>query len=257
MHLSLLTFLVPLAGFLVGLLIGLTGIGGAVLMTPFLILGLGMPPALAVGTDMAFAAVTKVAGAWQYRRQGMVNFRLVADLALGSLPGALLAIGLLAWLQNRVPYVLDGMLRHAISLILFVAAALFLMKAFGRTPTSQATGRGWNRWKVVAIGGLGGILVGLTSAGSGSVILALLTMVVPLSTPELVAADVAHAVLLLGVSALGHWGVGGVDLPTVALLLVGSIPGIVLGGRLILAIPRRWLQTGLAGVLIVAAVRIL
>jgi|Deesub1362A_J573_1020465.scaffolds.fasta_scaffold18343_1 hypothetical protein len=257
MILKNLVLILPSLGFLVGLLVGLTGVGGGVLMTPFLILGLGMPPATAVGTDMAYAAVTKVFGAWQHWRQGTVDLRLVRDLALGSVPGALAAIALLMWLGGREPALMDIALRKAIGVILAIAAGLFLAKALGKLAIpAECQNGGWDRWKVVAIGALGGLLVGLTSVGSGSVMLALLALVAPLGAEQLVGADVAHAAILLAVSALGHWGLGGVEVGTAALLLLGSIPGVILGSRLILSVPRRRLQAGLAGVLFTAAAKI-
>jgi uncharacterized membrane protein YfcA len=253
-----INWLLPLFGFLVGLLVGLTGMGGAVVMTPLLMLGLGLPPTTAVGTDLAYATLTKLAGAWQHWRQATVDFQMVRDLALGSLPASLAAIGLLTWLRQGDAGLADVWLEQAIGLALILAALLMLQRVFlGDTrvpPTERSTGR---RAVVIGIGTLGGFLVGLTSVGSGSLILALLVLVVPLSAERLVGTDIAHATLLVGTAALAHFYLGHVDLALAGQLLVGSVPGVLLGSRLMLRVPRRTLQVGLAGLLIVSAVQLL
>jgi uncharacterized membrane protein YfcA len=253
-----INWLLPLFGFVVGLLVGLTGMGGAVLMTPLLMLGLGLPPTTAVGTDLAYATLTKLAGTWQHWRQGTVDFWVVRDLALGSLPALLAAIGLLTWLRHEDAGLADIWLKRAIGLALILAALLMLHRVLWGgdhvSPTGTPTGR---REGVIAIGALGGFLVGLTSVGSGSLILALLVLVVPLSAERLVGTDVAHATLLVGTAALAHFYLGHVDLALAGQLLVGSVPGVVIGSRLMLRVPRRALQVGLVGLLITSAVQLL
>jgi uncharacterized membrane protein YfcA len=253
-----INWLLPLFGFLVGLLVGLTGMGGAVVMTPLLLLGLGLPPTMAVGTDLAYAALTKLAGAWQHWRQETVDFRVVRDLALGSLPASLAGIGLLTWLYQVGGGLADVWLERGIGLALILAALLMLQRVLRGDDrislTGTPTGR---RGIVIAIGALGGFLVGLTSVGSGSLILALLVLIVPLSAERLVGTDVAHATLLVGTAALVHFHLGHVDLALVVQLLVGSVPGVMVGSRLMLQVPRRALQVGLAGLLITSAVRLL
>lgn len=253
-----INWLLPLFGFLVGLLVGLTGMGGAVVMTPLLMLGLGLPPSTAVGTDLAYATLTKLAGAWQHWRQGTVDFRVVRDLALGSLPASLTAIGLLTWLRRRDAGLSDIWLERMIGLALILAAFLMLQQVLlGYARVSPAGTTPCPRVSVIAIGALGGFLVGLTSVGSGSLIIALLVLVAPLSTERLVGTDIAHATLLAGTAALAHFYLGHVDLALVGQLLVGSVPGVLLGSRLMLRVPRRALQVGLAGLLMTSAVRLL
>ena len=127
-----INWLLPLYGFLVGLLVGLTGMGGGVVMTPLLMLGLGLPPTTAVGTDLAYAALTKLAGAWQHWRQRTVDFQVVRDLALGSLPASLAAVGLLTWLRRGHAGLADVWLERVIGLALILAALLTLQRVFLR-----------------------------------------------------------------------------------------------------------------------------
>lgn len=251
--------LLPLFGFVVGLLVGLTGMGGAVVMTPLLMLGLGLPPTIAVGTDLVYATVTKLAGAWQHWRQGTVDFQVVRALALGSLPASLAAVGLLTWLRREEAGLADVWLGRAIGLALILAALLMLQRVFlGNARVSPVGAPTRCRAGVITlIGALGGFLVGLTSVGSGSLILALLVFVVPLSTERLVGTDVAHAALLVGTVALAHLYLGHVDLALAGQLLAGSVPGVLLGSRLTLQVPRRALQVGLAGLLVTSAVQLL
>jgi uncharacterized membrane protein YfcA len=257
-HMGYIHWLLPLFGFLVGLLIGLTGMGGGVVMTPLLMLGLGLPPTTAVGTDLFYAVLTKLAGTWQHWRKGTVDFRVVRDLALGSLPASLAAIGLLTWLRREDTRLADVWLERVIGLALILAALLMLQRVFlGDAcvpPAERSTG---HRAVVIAIGALGGFLVSLTSVGSGSLILALLVFVVPLSMERLVGTDIAHATLLVGTAAMAHFYLGHVDLALAGQLLVGSVPGVLLGSRLMLQVPRRALQVGLAGLLVTSAVRLL
>jgi uncharacterized membrane protein YfcA len=243
-------------GFVVGLLVGLTGMGGGVLMTPLLMLGLGMPATAAVGTDLAYSLVTKLAGSWQHLRQRTVNMALVRTLAIGSVPASVVAVGLLAWLEHRQTSGLEAYLARAIGGALVVAAALLVWRALsGETPPPHAEGH--RRAAVIAVGAVGGLLVGLTSVGSGSVIMALLVFFVPMDTRRLVGSDVVHAAILVGVAAAGHALLGNVDVIVAAQLLVGSVPGVILGSRLTLRAPRRFLQAALAVLLILSGLRLL
>ncbi len=246
--------LLPVFGLVVGLLVGLTGMGGGVLMTPLLMLGLGMPATAAVGTDLAYSTVTKLAGSWQHWRQGTVDARVVRALALGSVPATLTAVGTLYWLHRmgNVEQV-EGWMQRLIAVMLVVAAGLMVRRvlqgrgAEGRAVAVTAT---LPTRRLVAIGVLGGFLVGLTSIGSGSLIIALLVMVVSLEPERLVGTDVAHAFLLVGAAALAHTlFLRDVDFVLAAKLLVGSIPGVLIGSRLTLWVPRRPLQIGLATLL--------
>ena len=255
-------WLLPIYGLIVGMLVGLTGMGGGVLMTPLLVLGLGMPATAAIGTDLAYSSITKLAGTWQHWRQGTVEMRVVRALAMGSVPATLVAVATLFFLQSVDASTVDALLERFIGMMLVVAAALMLRKLWLSTRGSvealpehlviHPTG------KLVAIGALGGFLVGLTSIGSGSLIIALLVITVSLTPEKLVGTDVAHAFLLVGVAVLAHLFVlRDVDLVLAGKLLVGSIPGVLIGSRLTVWVPRRPLQAGLAVLLLTTAVSLL
>jgi len=253
-----MTFDLTLAayGFVVGLLVGLTGMGGGVLMTPLLMLGLGMPATAAVGTDLLYSLVTKLAGSWQHWRQRTVDMQLVRTLAIGSIPASVVAVGIVAWLEHASVSGFETGLARAIGGALVVAAALLGWRALaGESTHPQVAAH--RRPAIIAVGALGGLLVGLTSVGSGSVIMALLVFFVPLDTRRLVGSDVVHAALLVGVAAAGHALLGNVDVLLAAQLLVGSIPGVLIGSRLTLRAPRRILQAALAALLILSGLRLL
>jgi len=254
-------WLLPLYGLAVGLLVGLTGMGGGVLMMPLLVLGLGMPATAAVGTDLAYSSLTKLAGAWQHWRQGTVDSSVVRDLAIGSVPATLVAVALLYFLRDGSELASDRWLNSAIAVMLVVAASLMLFRVIRGHRDEVASMRATHRHqfaKIVAIGALGGFLVGLTSIGSGSVIIALLVLAVSLRPERLVGTDVAHAFLLVTAAALAHiFFLNDVDFRLASLLLIGSIPGVIIGSRLMVRVPRRPLQIGLAGLLLSTAAKML
>lgn len=251
--------LLPVAGLLVGILVGLTGIGGGVLMTPLLLM-LGLPPTAAVGTDLAYSALTKLAGTVQHGRQGTIDWRVVRTLALGSIPFTVLAVWLLSLVHGGpTALAVEDRLRQVIGVMLVVAAALLVRKVLF-PPTMPAHDGGpsslalFPTWKILAVGALGGFLVGMTSIGSGSLIIALLVMVVTLRPSVLVGTDIAHAFLLVTAGALAHQlFLQDVQMGVAGLLLIGSIPGVLIGSRMSMWVPRRPLQIGLAGLLLTSA----
>src|ERR671916_246706 len=255
-------WLLPIYGLIVGLLVGLTGMGGGVLMTPLLVLGVGMPATTAIGTDLAYSSITKLAGTWQHWRQGTVDVRVVRALAVGSIPATLVAVATLFFLHAIDATAVDAVLERFIGVMLVVAAAMMLQKLWRSTrgaavspPEHRVT---YPTGKLMAIGAFGGFLVGLTSIGSGSLIIALLVVTVSLSPEKLVGTDVAHAFLLVGVAALAHLFVlKDVDMLLAGKLLVGSIPGVLIGSRLTIWVPRRPLQAGLVVLLLTTAVTLL
>lgn len=253
-------WLLPVYGLVVGLLVGLTGMGGGVLMTPLLMLGLGMPATAAVGTDLAYSTLTKLVGSWQHLRQGTVDLRVVRGLAVGSLPATAIAVGLLSWLRGSYAAQVDDILKRGIGIMLSVAALLMLRRLLLQRGDHESTIdriASHSTAKLAAIGALGGFAVGLTSIGSGSLIIALLVMTVPLRADRLVGTDVTHAFLLVGVAAIGHLFLGDVNVGIAAKLLIGSVPGVLIGSRLTTWVPRRPLQIGLAGLLLSTAVTLL
>ncbi len=254
----------PAYGLVVGLLVGLTGMGGGVLMMPLLLLGVGMPASAAVATDLLYSAPTKIVGGWQHWRQGTVNRRVMRDLATGSLPGSLLAVAVLATLQSGGETLSDVWLERGIGVVMLVAAGLMVHRIARRlwgvehpATTSSWMDRSYRRGWIITVGAIGGFLVGLTSIGSGSLIIALLVMVVSLEPTKLVGTDIAHAALLVTTAAIAHLFLGHADVGVAAWLLTGSIPGVLIGSRLAIHAPRMMLQSILVVLLLSTSVRLL
>ena len=243
------------AGFVVGFLVGMTGMGAGVLITPLLLLGVGMPPTAAIGTDLAYSAVTKMAGTFQHWRQKTVDRSLVFWLAVGSIPASLLAVALLSMLHNIDTRGTELWLNRLVGAALLLASLLILRRAFARddrTAQQRSSGEPM-RARLVLIGCAGGFLVGLTSVGSGSILIALLAAFVPLSVEKMVGTDIAHAFVLVSAAAIAHFFAGNVDLGIAGRLLLGSVPGILIGSRMTLWLSKRVLQIGLAGLLLTSA----
>jgi uncharacterized protein len=243
-------FRVSIVGFVVGLLVGLTGMGGGALMTPALIL-LGLArPAVAVGTDLVWGTLTKAVGAFVHGRQKTVDFKIVRRLAIGSIPGALAGLALLAHLHKHSgAEAMDRVVVRMLAIALMCVALSLFIRAI-RGPRIQVEGdfnqkrRGW---LTTVVGAVVGFLVSLTSVGSGSLILACLVMLYPgTSMRRLVGSDIVHASFLVGVSALGHIGLGSVNAALLGVLLMGSIPGVWLGSKMNTVVPERILQPLLA-----------
>lgn len=255
-------WLLPLYGLVVGTLVGLTGMGGGVLMTPLLMLGLGMPATAAIGTDLAYSSLTKLAGAWQHWRQGTVDVGVVRAMATGSVPATLVAVAVVFVLHSIDSTALNAVLERFIGVMLVVAALLMLNKVWrsarGGAEPLHASIATYPIPRLIAIGALGGFLVGLTSIGSGSLIIALLVLTISLAPEKLVGTDVAHAFLLVSVAAIAHLFVlRDVDVALAGKLLLGSIPGALIGSRMATWVPRRPLQAGLAVLLLTTAVTLL
>jgi uncharacterized membrane protein YfcA len=247
-----------LIGMLVGTLVGLSGLGGAVLLLPLLIFGLGVPPIVAVGSDAAFNALTKIGAGIFHWRRGTVHWRLVAALSLGSIPGAGLGVLLLAHLRSVYGSGVNDILRTIIGVLLITVTALLffqgtLQKHFpfpSRSSHLPYVGVG-------VIGVCSGFLVGMSSVGSGSIIMVLLLAVVPVPPAVLVGTDIVHAVSLTGFVSLLHLRLGTVDPSLVFPLLAGSIPGSLLGVRLSTALPRQWLRRVLCLIIFISGARML
>ena len=245
-------FRISILGFVVGFLVGLTGMGGGALMTPALIL-LGLArPAIAVGTDLVWGALTKALGAFVHYRQKTVEFTIVKRLAIGSIPGALAGLALLAHLHKNGVEAMDRVIVRLLAIALMcVALSLFIRAMRGRSSRIEVSSESLidraPAWATSALGAVVGFLVSLTSVGSGSLIVACLVVFYPgLSMRRIVGSDILHALILVGVSALGHLGIGSVNVPLLAALLVGSIPGVWIGSKTSAMVPERILQPLLA-----------
>jgi uncharacterized protein len=248
-------FRISILGFVVGLLVGLTGMGGGALMTPALIL-LGLArPVVAVGTDLVWGTLTKAVGAFVHCRQKTVDFKIVTRLAIGSIPGALAGLALLAHLHKHGVDAMDRVVVRILAIALMcVALSLFVRAMRARGPRLEASSEALNQrapaWLTSLLGAGVGFLVSLTSVGSGSIIVACLVVLYPsLPMKRIVGSDILHALFLVGISALGHVGMGSVNLPLLAALLVGSIPGVWIGSKTSAVVPERILQPLVAATL--------
>lgn len=263
---------ISLAGLLVGFLIGLTGMGGGSLLAPILILFFRIPPVWAVATDITYSTVTKGLGSIIHIRQKHTNFRVAFWLACGSVPATLLSVLLVRYVQRYYGSTINGIIVHAVGFVLlFVAVLLFvkpyLLRALDRRNNAlikQAIERGeaeqgersqarWLKYRpalTALIGAVVGFLVGLTSVGSGTLIIVSLTFLYPrLSPKELVGTDIFQAFLLLLSGVVGYFGSNSIHWPIVGLLLLGSLPGVYLGSKLSKFIPDRYMSPVLAVVL--------
>ncbi|MGE0683656.1 MAG: sulfite exporter TauE/SafE family protein [Candidatus Binatia bacterium] len=244
-------------GLLVGTLVGLTGVGGGALLTPLLILVVGVRPVVAVGTDLAFAAITKLIGSWQHQRQGTSDRRLVCNLAVGSIPGALLGTQLVSQLAASHSAQADAFLAQGLGIMLLIAASASLLRAAGfHVRSNVKADPGYV--STALLGFIIGLLVGVTSIGAGSLLMAMLTLFYrKMPTAQAVGADVMHGAVLASVAAIAHGSAGHVELPMLMSLLTGSLPGVLLGGWLCSRLPSRPLRVGIAAMLMITGVRLL
>jgi uncharacterized membrane protein YfcA len=243
-----------LFGFGVGILVGTTGMGGGSLMTPLLILVFGIKPVVAVGTDLAYAAITKTAGGFLHFRKGTVQTSLAWWLAFGSCPGAVLGVVLLDRLG------LDDILLPLIAGALLLTGALVLFRALmsdGANERDSVVLQTRHKVAAVILGSTVGFVLGLTSAGSGTLIAIGLILGFRLAPRRVVGTDVFHAAILLWVAAIAHLFSGNVDLLLTATILIGSLPGVWLGTNLATRLPERGLRPALGVVLLSAGLALL
>jgi uncharacterized protein len=246
-----------LIGLIVGTLIGMTGLGGGVLLLPILIFGLRIPAIVAVGSDAAFNFVTKIGSSWVHLGKGTVRRRVVLALAAGSAPGSIAGVSFLSHLRNVYGNGVNDFIKSAVGLLLIVIPILLLMQKriedhVARRPPTARSFAG-----MVLIGLLAGILVGMTSVGSGSIIMMLLLMFYSYSPKVTVGTDIVHAVILTGITSILHFRLGNVDPKLVACLLIGSIPGGLLGASLSTRVPALWLRRILCAILLATGARML
>jgi uncharacterized membrane protein YfcA len=247
-----------LIGLVVGFLIGVTGMGGGSLMTPFLILVVGTQPVIAVGTDLAYAAITKIAGAALHWRQRTVDVGLVRRLAVGSVPAGLAAV-IAVRLLPASGIDADQAVRRALGLVLIVVAALMLGRVLGvfQAPFPEHWRKVLQGRATVLAGAVVGALVGFTSVGSGALLVPYLVSVFPQDSPRIVGTDVFHGAILLTVTAAAHANVGTVDWLLTVNLLAGSLVGVTLGSWMAPRLPARALRTGLATLLLLSGVTLM
>jgi uncharacterized membrane protein YfcA len=254
--------LVIVFGLGVGVLIGLTGIGGGSLMTPLLIVVAGYNPAVAIGTDLAYGAVTKTLGGWRVLKQGAVDLKLSVWLAVGSLPGALLGVYALHLLEAAYGDDFEPWLLGAVAVALLVAAtailyrALFMPGASARETDSAHLDAG-RKVMTVGVGAVLGFLLGMTSVGSGALVGLALILLFRLTPRRVVGTDVFHAAALMWTAAIAHLFSGNIDFGLMGTILLGSIPGVWIGTALLPRVPVDGLRPALGAVLLGAALGVL
>ena len=241
----------------IGILVGMTGMGGGALMTPLLILLFGVSPTTAIGTDILYAAITKTVGGWRHFRMKTVNMDLVKWLALGSVPAAIFGVELVSLLQDRLgEEKLDSLVYAVLGGTLLMVGVITLFRALilARTISERDDFEMKTRHKVAAvtIGATTGFVIGVTSAGSGTVIAVLLIAVFRLTPKRVVGTDVFHAAIVLWAAGLAHFGHGNVDLGLVGNTLIGSVPGVVIGAALMGRVNQDHIRIALGVVLILS-----
>jgi uncharacterized protein len=247
--------LIILFGFGVGVLVGVTGMGGGSLMTPILIIVFGFKPVTAVGTDLAYGAVTKTVGGWRHFRQHTVNTDVSTWMAFGSVPAAILGVYVLHLLKNAYGASFDDVMITAVAAALLftgtavLARALFLPKLIDRERDDFVLTRA-HKISAVLLGVFVGFVLGVTSAGSGSLIAVGLILIFRLAPQRVVGTDVFHAAILLWAAAIAHIVEGNVNYGLAGTILIGSLPGVWLGARWAVQLPVATLRTGLGIVLI-------
>jgi uncharacterized membrane protein YfcA len=252
-----LLFLKILIGFVVGILIGMTGLGGGVLLLPLLIFGLRIPAIVAVGSDALFNFITKIGASALHLKKGTVRRKVVVALAVGSVPGSIAGVAFLAHLRGIYGDGVNDFIKSAIGLLLVCIPTLLMFQGrleanlANRNPTFKSFVGMW------VIGMAAGFLVGMTSVGSGSIVMMLLLLFYSYPPKVMVGTDIVHAVVLTGVTSLLHFRLGNVNLPLVSALVIGSIPGGLIGSHLSTRVPVLWLRRILCAILLATGARML
>jgi uncharacterized membrane protein YfcA len=255
-----MTWQFTLSGLLIGLLVGMTGMGGGSLLTPILVIVFGFKPTLAVGTDVLHGAIFKSFGAVRHRKLGTVHARLTFWMFLGSGPMSLLGVVAATWLKHHSSGA-ENIESYAVGAALVVGGLGLVAKTFihrGVQPSDEPfllTRR--DRMIAFALGATCGFVVGLTSVGSGTFFGLVMVLVFPLTLPKIVGTDIFHAAALLWVAGFGHLAAGNVDLRTMGWLLTGSIPGVLISSQFTRKVPDRALRLALAAVLMLSGVKLI
>jgi uncharacterized protein len=255
------TWQFTLTGLLIGVLVGLTGMGGGALLTPILVILFGFKPTYAVGTDILHGAIFKTFGAVRHRRLGTVHARLTFWMFLGSGPMSLLGVVVASRLDDAYGDGLQSAEAYAIGGALVLGAAGLVAKTFIKRGVQPNDApfilERKDRVRAILIGAVFGFIVGLTSVGSGTFFGLVMVMVYPLTVSKIVGTDIFHAAALLWVAGLGHLAQGNVDLRAMSWLLLGSIPGIWIASRFTVRLPDDALRLALAGVLALSGIKLL
>jgi uncharacterized protein len=254
-----INWLYSLSGLGVGVLVGFTGVGGGSLMTPLLVLLFGIHPARAVGTDLLYAGLTKIMGTAVHAGHGAVDWRVVRRLATGSAPAAVLTLLALAWF-GQGSAATGHVITTTLGLALLATAVTIVFRKWIIARYGQSL-EGVSERRIAAftivLGAALGVLVSISSVGAGAIgVTALLVLYPKMPTVRLVGSDIAHAVPLTLIAGAGHWWIGDVDFALLGLLLIGSIPGIMIGSHFASRVPDGVLRPLLAGTLALVGVRL-
>ena len=256
-------FAFTIAGFVVGFIVGLTGVGGGSLMTPLLVLGFGIKPVVAVGTDLLYAAITKSGGIFVHNKNGNIDWHIVGYLSLGSIPSSVIAVAILKRLdESGIDY--NQLITTSLSIALILTSIALLFKQqlqkLGqneRLQTIRALHRQFQKPITVLAGIILGFLVTLSSVGAGALGAAILFFLYPrMPAIRIVGTDLAHAVPLTAVAGLGHLHLGTIDFQILISLLLGSLPGIYVGSHIANRLPESVLRPALASMLLLIGVRL-
>lgn len=248
-----------IAGLCVGLLVGMTGMGGSSLMAPILIFLFHFKAKYAVGADLAYGAISKIFGAWAHKRSGNVDMRLVWQLAAGSIPASLVGVYALHWIDKRNGAAAERMITDVLGYALLLVAIILLVRSLPkveawfeqRQPYVPKHQFGW----AVLVGVVGGFLVGLTSIGGGTLFGVALILIFGLKPRQTIGTDIFHGCLLSAVAAIGHVYAGDVNWNLVAGLLVGAIPGVMVGSMLTTKMPDTMLRPALGAILLLIGLK--
>ncbi|TWD57846.1 sulfite exporter TauE/SafE family protein [Allorhizobium terrae] len=255
--------LLSLSGFLVGSLVGITGVGGASLMTPLMVLLFGIHPTTAVGTDLLYAAITKMAGTAVHHRHGHIRWRLVGLLALGSIPATAITLWVMSGMDRKSAHSV-AILTTSLGIMLMITALILLFRDLlmryemqwlkrHSTPSPRTIDAA-----TLLLGIILGVLVTMTSVGAGAIgVTALLFLYPRAKINDIVGSDIAHAIPLTLLGGLGYWMIGDVNWLLLISLLIGSIPGIILGSYAAPKLPEKAVRTTLAIVLVIVALKLI
>lgn len=248
-----------LLGFFVSVLVGLTGVGGAALLTPLLVL-IGINPTIAVGSDLVYNSVTKLFGTIQHARQKTINWALVKYLAFGSIPGAAIAV-LFLELYRPLYTNQEKVIRTVLGIVLIIVAiaTIFHTLLINQNTASRLQSKGISekRSMMIIVGVVLGFIVGLTSIGSGSLFALAMLLLFRLKASELVGTDIAHAFILVTVSGALHTSFGNVDFMLVLNMILGSIPGVIIGSKLSSKVPTKILRVIISIIILISGYKLL
>jgi len=252
--------LYSVSGFVVGALVGFTGVGGGSLMTPLLVLVFGIAPTTAVGTDLLYAAITKSNGTLVHGLNGTIDWQVTRRLAAGSIPATIVTLLFLSRLGGSSGHAANGIITSALGVALLLTAIAILFRGALLSHIARHTdGLSDAKARLLTnlLGAFLGFLVSISSVGAGAIGMTILLALYPrMKTVRLVGSDIAHAVPLTFVAGFGHWLMGGVDWSLLAALLIGSLPGIAIGSHFAGKIPDRFLRPILASMLAVVGVKL-